>query len=137
MPLTKQEIFDAALNGVREQYYIRSMRVQGRCAYRGTDDRKCGLGHSMPDDIAEAADNYGVQGNQTTIRALLNPDNNFVLHQELCALYPESEVDFLESLQMAHDCMDPRNPADSYEQAMQSIAFTYCLAYTKPVRIML
>lgn len=49
MPLSKQEIYNNALFGIRGQNYARSATVGGRCVYRGDRGLKCALGHSIPD----------------------------------------------------------------------------------------
>lgn len=48
-PLTAQQVFDAALFGIRKQEYVKSYLVGQGCAYRGQHGLKCGIGHAIPD----------------------------------------------------------------------------------------
>ena len=53
--MTPQEMFDKAYLGVIAQGE-KSTKPDGSCAYRGQNGSKCGIGHLIPDDLAEAWD---------------------------------------------------------------------------------
>lgn len=53
--MTPQEMFDKAYLGVIAQRE-KSTKPDGSCAYRGQNGSKCGIGHLIPDGLAEAWD---------------------------------------------------------------------------------
>ena len=50
MALDRQKVFDAAYTGLRNQGFRRSVSIVGHCRYRGTEGRKCAIGHLISDD---------------------------------------------------------------------------------------
>lgn len=133
--ITKQEIFNKALFGIREQNYKRSMKNVGElheaCAYRGEGGLKCAIGHCLPDALALACD---ASAHGASIEYLLSIDPDTLddpMQQELREVLGVTnlsiDVRFLSYLQDTHDCMEtPRG----FETEMQSIAAQYDLEYT-------
>lgn len=62
--MDRQEVFDTAVRGLASQGFQRSMlELEGRCAYRGEDGRRCALGWCMTGAEAltwEGASAYGL-----------------------------------------------------------------------------
>jgi hypothetical protein len=129
--LTKQQIFDKALNGVRQQggpsnNGVGVVSAKGACAYRGTAGTKCGIGHLIPDDHYlprfDSANNSGV-------RRLLRGD---LFRAALAAGgVVEPDIDFLEHIQRAHDGSSHQDQfMPAFELEMRGLAARYDLAYT-------
>lgn len=123
-PLTLQQVFDNALNGVRGQGYKPSMSVDG-CAYRGFGGRKCAIGHCIPDELYDPSmDAY--------------PTGVAVLREKfppVDALFSGLSTHDLGRLQGIHD--DLSNTAGSlaqqqFEREMQRFAEERGLTYTAP-----
>lgn len=86
--MTKQELFDKAVKGLKEQGFIQSMRGK-QCAYRGYAGRKCLIGHLITDEEYHPA---------------METKNAFFIcerYPRLAHLKPHSY--FLKSLQEVHD----------------------------------
>ena len=118
--LTPQQVFDNALFGIRGQGYKQSKRFIGgseTCAYRGKNDTKCGIGHSLPDDLAEQADSLGESDISTVISEI----------DEVSDLFVNCDAELLEMLQRAHD---NATSAERFEREMANIARVYNLHYT-------
>lgn len=142
--LTKQEIFDKALNGLRSQNYAKSTKSpnSGSCAYRGHNGLKCAIGHCVDDDTLAAAMDDGLDTWQgasmagaTNIGDLISSsDFTFSMHHELVALFDPADRSFLTHLQSAHDSMNGPEAIrqDQFESAMESIAIRYNLIYKEP-----
>ena len=128
VPLTPQQVFDNALTGIRAQDYISSRMSSGTCAYRGVDGAKCGIGHSIPDNLYESRMDDLDEG--TTIDCVIS---QFPAMEQLFSACP---LGFLEAVQEAHDSMyssDNRNTrATRFEQSMKQTADLYQLAYVRP-----
>ncbi|MBA4282132.1 hypothetical protein [Ralstonia sp.] len=119
-PLTKQQVFDNALFGVRGQDYRQSVNGAA-CAYRGRDGLKCGIGHSIPDELY-VDDLDDTKDKMNGIEPLCER-SEFVWLRELLG----GDTQFLAEVQAAHDGM--RSP-DDFEDRMQQIAAYYGLTYT-------
>ena len=95
MYTTKQEIFDVAYKGLRDQGWRQSKNAEGRCRYRNGKGDKCAIGHLIPDeDYAPVLEHF--LGNDDAIMdaAHIHPDFR-------------GEVDgFLYNLQSQHDDPD-------------------------------
>jgi hypothetical protein len=48
---TLQQVFDDAYRGLAAQGFRRSQTNMESCAYRGDDNRRCAIGHCIPDDL--------------------------------------------------------------------------------------
>lgn len=120
MSLTAQQVFDNALNGVRAQNYQASMKGH-ICMYRGPDGLKCGIGHSIPDELYDPKmDNFG--GNHSSIEIDVLQDE----FNSMSQLFGGLDIHFLSDVQNAHDGMLSR---DHFEHGMKEIATAYGLVY--------
>lgn len=133
MTLSRQEVFNLALNGVRAQDYKQSVNKNGYCAYRGNDGLKCGIGHCVDDDLALLMD----QGTYSNIQYLLREDEeDFKGASELRQIFNTKDVAFLSEVQAAHDDMNrdlsPEAPQEAFESAMEAVALRYSLKYSAP-----
>ena len=120
----RQQQFDAALAGVINQGQFSAAKgidgnyLKGECQYRlngrADDNVRCGVGHLIPDDV------YHLDMEGLDVRAL---NDDF-------GLFPESEVDFLDSLQTSHDqALD--EGIDGYKIRMKHVAEIYSLTYSE------
>lgn len=48
--MTRQEIFNKAYAGLRDQGFVRSVVGEYNCRYRGPNNTKCAFGHLIPDE---------------------------------------------------------------------------------------
>lgn len=129
-PLTPQQVFDAALFGIRKQEYVKSYLGGRGCAYRGQHGLKCGIGHAIPDACYNPLfDNIN---SSTSIGALL--DNSWKQFDVLRRLFGGVPVCVLKDIQAAHDSMLATYPSEDdkerWEQRMKDIAVAYGLTYT-------
>lgn len=129
-PLTAQQVFDAALFGIRTQGYVKSYRVSRGCAYRGEHGLKCGIGHAIPDACYNPL--FDSSSHSTIIGELL--DNSRKQFDVLRRLFGGVPVYVLEDIQAAHDEMLATYPSEDdkqrWEQRMEDIAVAYGLTYT-------
>lgn len=134
-PLTPQQVFDNALFGIRNQGYKRSALSSG-CLYRLTIEAtgevlKCGIGHSIPDEVCTSE--WLFRYNGAGITGLVTEGDN----PSLEALFRRVPRMLLGELQNAHDRNDTRTGLswrDSFEREMQHIAARYGLIYNIPVQ---
>ena len=119
--LTPQQVFDNALNGVRAQDYIKSDTANGMCAYRGSVGLKCGIGHSIPDEVYNPEMDCSDFSTAFTDLILKN--------SKLKKLFKNCAPELLAFLQDAHDCMANK---EQFEDVMHEAAMRYDLVYTKP-----
>lgn len=136
MTLSRQEIFNLALNGIRAQNYKQSLNEGGHCAYRGHDGLKCGIGHCIDDDLAHLMDK-GTACGMTAIQFLLREDEeDFKSAPALRRIFRIEDADFLANVQFAHDTMDQdyiqKTPQEAFESAMEAVAENYSLVYAAP-----
>ena len=119
-PLTNQQVFDNALNGVRAQGYVRSQSLSGSCSYRGDGTLKCGIGHSIPDEVYVPS-----------MDCLENSAINEVVRRfsDIYGLFKDCDKRMLNNIQQAHDIMDKPS---QFEDAMRTVAIEFDLKYTKP-----
>lgn len=120
-PLTNQQVFDNALNGVRAQGYVRSQSLSGSCSYRGDGTLKCGIGHSIPDEVYDYA--MDCADNSTAVNDVI------CKFSKLGDLFQNCNKELLQDLQDAHDNM--AEPIQ-FEDAMWAVASEFDLKYTKP-----
>ena len=143
VPLTAQQVFNNALFGVRGQNYKPSScqkqltLTNGRsvdpetCLYRGPGGLKCGIGHSIPDDMyTDTFEGRGIGGLivpffETEDTATQNP---------LRALFRGVSLGLLAALQAAHDdlqdVVDMGDEPTEFEQAMALVANRFNLHYS-------
>lgn len=136
MTLSRQEVFNRALYGVRAQDYKQSINENGYCAYRGNDGLKCGIGHCVDDDLAYLMDKGNAAG-VTAIEFLLREDEeDFAGAPALRQIFHVEDAAFLSDVQSAHDGIgqnpSPETPQEAFEGAMEAIAERYNLEYTCP-----
>lgn len=106
---TRQEIFDASVKGLASQGFERSMSktidsLTKVCAYRGSDGRKCSIGHLIPDEFyAPEIEGFGI--------SLLTEKSSGVFNRGVDYMFDfgEFDVDFLARLQNAHDSGETPN----------------------------
>jgi hypothetical protein len=114
--LTKQEIFDIAYTGLKNQYFQRSVvyrAVSGNeCKYRGENGLKCSIGHAIPDDLYQES----FEGRQAKMLILNNE-----------TMFNSKYSEFLGELQWAHDY----GYDDSMDQKLKSLAKKYKLTIPK------
>ncbi len=120
--MNNQEAYNAALFGIRAQNYKQSVGNSG-CLYRGPEGRKCGIGHSLPDDLVEQ---YMPDGSaDTAIQPVLDTCEG------IRSFYKDCSGGLLQDLQWHHD-QTLANGANAFEREMQRIATIYDLTYTPP-----
>lgn len=122
-PLTPQQAFDLALQGIRGQDYQRSVNhgALGACAYRGDNGLKCAVGHMIPAALYSPTMEGAVIGN------LLRMPQGEALRQLLGSCSPA----MLSALQRVHDTFLEAGP-HAFEDHMAHIALGYGLTYTPP-----
>ncbi len=99
--LTNQQIFDK----VWDAYVVRGEKPgwqQGRCAYV-TDDGRCAVGQLLTDEQIEKLNQLIAEGWQTDTCTGINRLNVRKLFSVLGSDPPTDDMDFLSSLQRAHD----------------------------------
>lgn len=119
--LNNQQAFDNALFGIRLQDYKQSITQDGAsCAYRGENNLKCGVGHSIPDEL------YKSEMENKPSGCLLSE------HPEIQDLFQNVDGQLLSKIQWAHDkYLESGFDNWRFEAEMQSIADTYNLHYTE------
>ena len=129
-PLTPQQVFDAALFGIRKQGYVKSYLVNRGCVYRGAHGLKCGMGHAIPDACYDPL--FDSSNRSTSIGALLGDSRK--QFDVLRRLFEGVPVYVLKDIQAAHDSMLAAYPSENdkqgWEQRMKDIAVAYRLTYT-------
>lgn len=121
MTLTNQEIFDKALNGIRNQNYQPSMSGDA-CQYRGPNGTACAVGHCIPQEVAEEWDRML----DSTIRSVSTEKP-----EEYNQYFTKEQTSFLSDLQFIHD-RKLRHGSDFFETEMSNLAIKYQLEYNKP-----
>ena len=129
-PLTNQQLFDNALFGIRRQNYATSGKEDNGFTYlyRGPNGTKCGIGHSIPDEL------YCSEMEETCVGSLIaGPD----YHDSLAVLFSGVDSELASRVQDAHDSgvnmrtstvkMDP----GSFEARMEAVASRFGLTYTQ------
>lgn len=124
MKHTNQSVFDAALDGVRAQGYLKSA-IHGACVYRSDNGLKCGIGHAIPDDIADGMNPYFNSG--SCVSDLCEADS------AVAALFADCDENLLGDIQQAHDNYASSLESDwgggAFEDRMQNLANTYNLNF--------
>ena len=121
MTLTNQEIFNKALNGIRNQNYQPSMSGDA-CQYRGPNGTACAVGHCIPQEVAEKWDKLP----DSTIHSVSTGRA-----EEYGQYFTGEQISFLIAIQSAHDSK-LRSGSDFFETEMSNLAIRYQLEYTKP-----
>lgn len=137
-PLTNQQAFDLAVNGIRKQNYQRSLVISSMgarsasCAYRGPDGLKCAVGHMIPDCI-EIPEDCNAVGFTTLLSKVL--EVNLLLSPVTDTLLVELQQthDYMTTSDLEDDLgnIDLQTP-DAVEARFKSIAASYELVYTPP-----
>jgi hypothetical protein len=119
--MNNQQAFDNALFGIRNQGYRQSITSdESSCAYRGNNDLKCGVGHSIPDELYKK----GMEGKAF--------NNLLSEHPEIQDLFQNVDWQLLSKIQWAHDkYLESGFENWQYEAEMKEIANTYKLKYTE------
>lgn len=129
-PLTAQQVFDAALFGIRKQQYVKSISAGRGCAYRGDHGLKCGIGHAIPDACYNPLFD-GINLSTSIGMMLANSHKDFDVLRRLFGGVP---LRVLKDIQTAHDSMlsayTSKNNKQEWEQRMKDIAVAYDLTYT-------
>lgn len=114
--MTRQEMFNKAYFGVIHQG-AKSVRADERCAYRGLNGLKCGVGHLIDDATAKRWD----KRESSAIIEIL--DNKKLKVPE----WMVGNKDFLSSLQWAHDEAWAENFLAEFKGDMKDVAKKYHL----------
>lgn len=127
--LSPQQVFDAALFGIRQQGCGSMQMLSGMtaCYYRHPDgQRKCGIGFSIPDSIYLS--HFDSQKDDTSIGYLMKSDS------QLRELFADCETLMLTQIQAAHDAWLSDHVSASvkytWEESMRMIALRFGLTYT-------
>lgn len=121
--LTPQQVFDNALKGVRAQNYVVSKNARHSCAYRGAGGLRCGIGHSIPDDLYDKAMDAPASHITSIIRHFDSMHN----------LFKDCSKELLNKLQAAHDDIETspiKSSGRNFERDMKEIAYMHGLNYT-------
>lgn len=127
-PLTAQQVVDNALNGLRKQGGASMNNLTDKCAYRGHDNRKCGIGFSIPDELYERS--FDSEGE--AISTLL------FRHKTLEKLFQDIPCQFLDHVQGCHDRNSPVGllNLEGFEKSMESVCKSWNaklgVVYTPP-----
>ena len=132
-PLTPQQVFDAALFGIRAQKYMRSVSsVTDSCVYRGDHGRKCGIGHPIPDEVYNPVFDTPDGGFSSNINSLLEREGE--IYEPLRVLFKGVPSELLTLVQRAHDRhLDDAGSAAGaavWEYHMANLAMMFQLVYT-------
>lgn len=118
--LSKQEVFDTVLNGIRGQGGF--AREDGECLYRAPHGCKCAAGWLIPDEKYDLMmEGYLITG----IPKYATRDEPVA---SMLGIDPH-DIDFLEELQ---DCHDHAETMMRWENRMHGIAIEHDLKYQKP-----
>lgn len=133
-PRSDQELFDAALFGIRNQGCF-SLHEFGRCVYRGAGGAKCAVGHLIPDNVIEEVGAFetAAMADITNGGPLTPVEERLVAALDMSGV-SEKQYGLLERLQDAHDSSSRLtiNPFDGFERQMRGVAACFGLTYTPP-----
>lgn len=124
--MSKQEVFDRALFGIRAQGGPSRNADGGSCKYRTSSGRKCAIGHNISDEAYDS----GLEGRIA---------ENVLITEALRKSGVIEETLFLTELQLAHDQAPYSDPlffqgdqhrGRGFESRMAGIARAYNLTYT-------
>lgn len=129
LPLTAQQVFNNALFGIRAQNYASSFSdSRNTCMYRGAESRKCGIGFSLPDELASEK----IEG--SNIGVLLGSSEFEVEFASIRELFAGVDPYFLAAIQTAHDRElsydDITSRKEKFERTMKRLAEFYKLSYS-------
>lgn len=114
---TRQQLFDNAYKGVIAQGRPAYNDATDSCMYRGPDNTKCGIGHSIPDyKYRKSLENRGATASEVMAAANINPD----------------DMTFARQLQGCHDnaaigTNTTRRFLESFNRRMTALAQSYSL----------
>ena len=129
-PLTNQQVFDNALFGIRQQNYVASGTDDSgfNCLYRGPGGLKCGIGHSIPDELYRESMEGKCIGSLTT---------DLEYRAWFGVLLRDVSLELATRLQDAHDSAAHLAPSTNkldpgaFEVRMEGIASRFDLTYTE------
>lgn len=129
-PLTRQQLFDNALNGIRAQGHRASGTCEHgdyfECLYIAPSGDRCAIGHSIPESITyDQLDELGVNSNTAP--------STLVGHlPELERVFNGMDTSwrFLSDLQAVHDNIVNHHDAEQFESEMAELAQKCELVYT-------
>jgi hypothetical protein len=128
--LTLQAIFNRSFDGVLRQGGRSSH--YGSCAYRGQEDRRCGVGHIIEDqyydpafDSTECSTGVAMLLSRAQVMYPLGLRFRDALLASGVDAYDQRTVDFCDELQKIHDTAGDR--PYRYRQRMRVLAYRYKL----------
>lgn len=126
--LTKQEVFDKVVIGLRKQGCRSYLSDEDTCAYRGVDGRKCAAGILILDEFY-SSDLEGETIPTIWPRLSIYKDHRYKIGQALISsgVNPAHFL-FIRSLQQIHDEERPGH----WEQRWSALAFDEGVKYTPP-----
>lgn len=123
-PLTAQQVFDAAVDGIAAQGFKRSVDEHNACLYRGPDGLKCAVGHSIPDELylpeIEGLTAYGLVDCLPLARLYINVRDSGLL-SDLQRLHDDND-----------DCRKNLLDVKTFLDEAQALASKHGLVYTEP-----
>ena len=128
MTLTNQEIFDKALQGIRNQDY-KASRDGAACMYHGGDGIACVVGHCVSLDTRKAWDQLF---NDPSCPSTLISDVYRHRQAEYLKYFTGNQLEFLVELQQIHDGVLVNSRRKKFENCMADLANAYNLEYTLP-----
>lgn len=144
--LTKQQIYDKALFGIRKQGKP-SVDDLGNCKYRALPDPQspgpmlaCAAGQLIPDNVYDRSWDYPAAAGGTSFTRLSgDPYFRDAMYAEGIDLSDRETVGLIREMQHCHDVAQRRSQRDGnaffmteFEFEMQSLARSFNLTYTPP-----
>ena len=113
--MTRQEMFDKAYRGLAAQSFRPSKKEgpSGDCVYRGPNGMKCAVGFLIDDETALRMEGYGQIKN--------------CFECEIAMPFDRKDVEFLSSLQDAHDRSRFPSKHDSMKKMLEKVAVDFNL----------
>ena len=134
MSLNRQAVFDTAYLGLRGQGFLRSVGGP-ECRYRGTNGRKCAVGHLFGDDMySSKMEGRGVCSGE--IRKAIEeagfgdfPVLSHEVEREIRSRGGYPDKVFMQELQSAHDSSTEylKSESEVMERALRNFAATWDL----------
>lgn len=121
--LTRQQVFDQGLFGVRRQNYVASQNKERQCAYRGLYALKCVVGHSIPGEIYK----------KEMDACLMAVSRLYSCFVGVLGLFRKDYLTMLGDMQHTHDYYlgDLQSPL-CFEDGMRRTAALHVVTYTPP-----
>lgn len=132
-----QQVFDAALFGLREQRVASVNPGTGECAYRGLNGHKCGIGQSMPDDVYDPK--FDEDGG-VSIHALVTLPEYYKVAKAYEGIHPHDilELQSIHDMNLAHPGSDEgeiQGRLELWEFEMSKFARKHGLNYDKAIEL--